>query len=150
MNKPEHLTDAADNGGRCPVNFAMDKFGDRWSLLVVRDLMFLGKRRYNEFLTSWEGISTNILADRLKQLQAQGLVEKFPDPDNGRTAIYLLTDYGLSLYPLMLEVMRWGLQHDGRAEVMPEVADALEHDSEVLGKKIRSTMRAERKRLSRH
>ena len=149
MNKPDQLTDA-DNGGRCPVNFAMDKFGDRWSLLIVRDLMFLGKRRYNEFLASWEGISTNILADRLKQLQAQGLVEKFPDPDNGRTAIYLLTDNGLSLYPLMLEVMRWGLQHDGRAEVMPDVADALEHDSEVLGKKIRSTMRAERKRLSRH
>ena len=78
------------------------------------------------------------------------MVEKFPDPDNGRTAIYLLTDKGLSLYPLMLEVMRWGLQHDGRAEVMPEVADALEHDSEVLARKIRSTMRAERERLSSH
>ncbi|MEM6582785.1 MAG: helix-turn-helix domain-containing protein [Pseudomonadota bacterium] len=116
---------------RCPTSLALDLFGDRWTLLVVRDLMFLGKRRYGEFLASPEGISTNILADRLKKLLQQGLIEKFPDPDSARTAVYLLTESGLGLYSIMLEIMRWGIS-DHRARVTPEVDKAIKEGGDTL------------------
>ena len=84
---------------RCPISFAMSMLGDRWSLLIIRDMMLFGKRRYSEFLASGEGISTNILADRLKQMQHLDLVEKFSDPTNRKASVYLLTDKGLRLFP---------------------------------------------------
>lgn len=132
---------------RCPTSLALDLFGDRWTLLVIRDLMFLGKRRYGEFMASHEGISTNILADRLHKLQQQGLIEKFPDPDSARTAVYLLTESGLDLYPIMLEIMCWGIRSDSRARVTQEVEQAINGGGAALRQALLEQNHAERAAL---
>lgn len=96
----------------CPISFALDLFGDRWTLLVVRDLAFKGKDSFTEFLASEEGIARNILADRLASLKAAGFVDEHPDPDDGRRSIYALTERGLSLIPVLVEMIVWSARHD--------------------------------------
>lgn len=86
---------ACDN--HCPVFYAISRLGDKWSLLIVRDLMFFGKRTYGEFPSSGEGIATNILANRLGQLEQEGIIDQRPDPDNGARNLYSLTDKGMAL-----------------------------------------------------
>lgn len=92
----------------CPIACALDLFGDRWTLLVIRDL-FLGRQRFEEFLASREGIATNILTSRLKSLVAQGLVKRTPDPEDGRRVIYQLTERGRSTKDILMPLARWGL-----------------------------------------
>lgn len=92
----------------CPVACALDLFGDRWTLLVIRDL-FLGKQRFEEFLASPEGIATNILTDRLKSLAKNGLVKRSADPEDGRRVIYQLTERGRSTRSFLIPLVRWGL-----------------------------------------
>ena len=150
MTTGKQTSSPGDSNPRCPISFAMDMFGDRWSLLVIRDMMLLGKRRYSEFLASSEGISTNILADRLKQMQRLGLVEKFRDPTDGKASVYLLTDKGLSLFPVLLEVIRWGLQHDEHSMVPDPIAAALLDDSQVLATEVAKQIKAERLALQQH
>lgn len=94
----------------CPVACTLDVLGDKWTLLVIRDL-FLGKSRYGEFLESSESIPTNILADRLKRLLEQKLVTKKLYQENPKRYAYALTDMGRDLGPLMREVVRWGETH---------------------------------------
>ena len=101
----------------CPVVFALDVFGDRWTLLIVRDLIFKQRTTYGEFLNSGEAISTNILADRLKRLEEQGIVTKQADPDHGAKYRYQLTQKGLDLVPVLLEMIRWGAKHDPQTPV---------------------------------
>jgi len=103
----------------CPIAFALDIFGDKWSLLVLRDLLFMGKRHYNEFLASEEGISTNILAERLKRLEAEGLVTKSRDRSNHRQSVYTPTRKGLDLLPVILEIIRWSAKHDPQTAAPP-------------------------------
>ncbi len=95
----------------CPVAYGLDTFGDRWSLLVIRDMMLHGKKTYGEFLNGDEHISTNILADRLKHLEAEGIIDKLQDPDNRRSFIYTLTEKGFDLAPVILETIRWSGKH---------------------------------------
>jgi len=90
----------------------LDLFGDRWTLLVVRDLAFKGKHSFSELLGSEEGIARNILADRLATLEAEGFVEKLAHPDDGRRSIYRLTDRGLGLIPVLVEMILWSAQED--------------------------------------
>jgi DNA-binding HxlR family transcriptional regulator len=94
----------------CPIACTLDLLGDRWTLLVIRDMMFLGKQRYEEFLASPEGISTNILADRLKLLEESGLVEKQPYSNHSRRMNYYLTEKGQSLRPVLKTIIVWGLK----------------------------------------
>jgi len=96
----------------CRINFALETFGDKWTLLIVRDLMFKGKRTFGEFLESKEKISTNILADRLKRLEEHGIVEKTVAPDNRSKLLYRLTSKGKDLLPVMLEITAWSVKHD--------------------------------------
>jgi DNA-binding HxlR family transcriptional regulator len=96
----------------CPASFSLDLLGDRWTMLVVRDLLLHGKRRYREFLDSEEGIATNILADRLARLERWEIVTSQPDPENGRQKLYEPTARGLDLAPLLLELIIWGGTHD--------------------------------------
>jgi DNA-binding HxlR family transcriptional regulator len=96
---------------KCPVAAALDVFGDRWTLLVVRDLVFYGKRRYRDFLASPEGIATNILADRLERLAAHGLIERRPGPEPQRRDEYHPTAAGLALEPALREMIRWGQRY---------------------------------------
>jgi DNA-binding HxlR family transcriptional regulator len=98
----------------CRVAFGLDIFGDRWSLLIIRDMVLYGKKTYGDFLEGDEGISTNILADRLKQLEANGIIEKTRDPESGRSYLYHLTEKGRDLTPIMREIIRWSGKYDTR------------------------------------
>lgn len=95
----------------CPISCTLDLIGDRWTLLVIRDMMFFGKQRFEEFLESPEGISTNILANRLKLLEESGLVEKQPYSNHSRRMNYHLTEQGKSLRPVLKVITAWGLKH---------------------------------------
>jgi len=134
------LCEGKKRRSRCPVTFALDQVGDKWSLLVVRDLMFLGKRTYGEFLESGEGIATNVLADRLKCLETEGLVEKIRDPENKRRYLYSLTGKGLDLAPVLLEMVRWSAKYDADTGTPKEFLDMIENDREGLIKKVRAGM----------
>jgi len=99
----------------CPVNYAMEIFGDRWTFLIVRDLMFKGKSHYNEFLQSEEKIATNILADRLLMLEANEVILKKTDPSHGSKWIYSLTKKGIDLLPLLIEMIVWSEKYDKKS-----------------------------------
>jgi DNA-binding HxlR family transcriptional regulator len=96
----------------CPLNASVEILGDRWSLLIIRDMMLRGFRTYKEFLESYEGIATNILADRLRRLMAHGIITAQPDPADGRRLIYLLTAKGLDLAPVLTEMVLWVAAHE--------------------------------------
>ncbi len=91
----------------CPIAVTLDLVGDKWSLVIVRD-MLMGKRRYGQFLASPEGITTNILADRLKRMEAYGLVSKQPYQERPLRYEYALTPTGVSLLPVLQAMCRWG------------------------------------------
>jgi len=86
--------------------------GDRWSLLIIRDMMLLGRRTFKEFLGSYEGIATNILADRLRRLEAYGIISTEPDPSDGRKLLYTLTPKGIDLAPVLTEMVLWAGRHE--------------------------------------
>jgi len=92
----------------CPISLSLEIFGDAWTLLVLRDLMFSGKRHFRELLQSDEGISTNILADRLARLLAHGMLTKSGDPTHKQKAIYSLTEKAISLLPVVVQIGAWG------------------------------------------
>ena len=94
----------------CPVACTLDLVGDRWTLLVVRDL-FLGKTRFDEFRASPEGIASNILSERLRRLEELDLVERIPSPTHASRGTYRLTERGKSLRPVMIALRDWGLSH---------------------------------------
>jgi DNA-binding HxlR family transcriptional regulator len=96
----------------CPINASLGVLGDRWSLLVVRDLMFAGYRSFNQFLKAGEGMATNILTDRLSKLIEAGIITKEPDPDDGRKWLYSLTPKGIELAPVLLELSKWGTKYE--------------------------------------
>jgi len=91
----------------CPVSISLERFGDRWSLLIIRDMMVRGYKTFKQFEESGEGIATNILADRLCRLRAAGIVITEPDEADGRRVIYRLTEKGIDLAPVMLELLLW-------------------------------------------
>ncbi|CAD0005491.1 winged helix-turn-helix transcriptional regulator [Flavobacterium chungangense] len=91
----------------CPLSCSLDVFGDKWSLLIIRDLMFGNKCTYNDFLKSDEGIATNILASRLKGLEENGIIEKSAHPDSKAKFLYKLTPKGIDLLPIIMEVYIW-------------------------------------------
>lgn len=124
----------------CPISCALELLGDRWTLLVVRDLIFSGKRRYREFLESPEKIATNILADRLKRLEASGIIRKTQDPDSRRSHLYTLTDKGLDLIPLLIELAQWGAKHDGTAEIPEPLAARIRADRDGYIAELRRTL----------
>ncbi len=93
----------------CPINLAVEVFGDRWSLVVLRDMMFGNRRHFRELLTlSDEGIASNILADRLKTLQTNGLVSWVDDPSHKQKGIYSLTEMAIALVPVFAQIGAWG------------------------------------------
>jgi len=96
----------------CPLNASVEMLGDRWSLLIIRDMMLRGFRTYKEFMECYEGIATNILADRLKKLVAYGIITAEPDPSDGRKLIYSLTAKGIDLAPVLTEMVLWAAAHE--------------------------------------
>ena len=96
----------------CPISIALEMLGDVWSLLVVRDLMFKERQTYNEFLQGGEGIASNILADRLRKLADVGIVEKRRDPTDARRFVYRLSDKGIDLAPVLVELVIWSARYE--------------------------------------
>jgi len=96
----------------CPVSIALEVLGDRWSLLIIRDLMIRGYRTFKEFEASGEGIATNILADRLQRLEQAGIMAREEDENDGRKLNYRLTGKGIDLAPVLLELLIWGARHE--------------------------------------
>lgn len=96
----------------CPVSISLEVLGDRWSLLVIRDLMVRGLRTFKDFQESGEGIATNILADRLIRLERAGIITANREEDDRRRVIYRLTEKGIELAPVLLELLIWGMRHE--------------------------------------
>jgi len=96
----------------CPISYSLDLFGDRWTLLILRDLILHGKTRFAEFQNSDEKIASNILSDRLRRLEAAGIISISKDPSDARQKVYGVTDKGQSLTPVLLEIAAWGASHD--------------------------------------
>lgn len=96
----------------CPLNASVEMLGDRWSLLIIRDMMLLGSKTFKEFLGSYEHIATNILADRLRKLEAYGILRAKRDPADGRKLIYKLTPKGIDLAPVLTEMVLWAGRHE--------------------------------------
>ena len=107
-------------GKNCPIFFSLEIFGDRWSLIILRDILHFDKSRYTEFLGSDEGISTNILSDRLKKLEKEGIISKRQDPDNKKQFIYSPTRKCLDLVPIIIELAVWGAKYDPDTKAPPE------------------------------
>lgn len=95
----------------CPVSSSLDIFGDKWTLLVLRDMIFWNKYSFSEFLTSEEKIATNILTDRLNALHAEGFVTKKPSPENRSKYLYKMTEKAIDLVPVLVEYVIWGMKH---------------------------------------
>jgi DNA-binding HxlR family transcriptional regulator len=96
----------------CPINLTMETLGDRWSLIIIRDIMFGNRRHYRELLSrSEEGIASNILADRLKKLMERGLLTRADDPSHKQKAIYSLTEPAIQLLPVLAQIGAWGRRH---------------------------------------
>ncbi|MCG8432557.1 MAG: helix-turn-helix transcriptional regulator [Gammaproteobacteria bacterium] len=125
----------------CPIAFAVDLIGDRWTLLVIRDLMFHGKRYYGELLASEEGIATNVLADRLLKLEENGIVTRHDDPDNRKRIRYQLTKKGKALMPALLELVRWSGKHDPKTGAPKAFLRRLEKDREGLMQELLSELK---------
>ena len=96
----------------CPLNASVEMLGDRWSLLIIRDMMLGGFHSYKEFLECYEGIATNILADRLQKLVAYGIITTENDPTDGRRVTYRLTEKGIDLAPVLTEMVLWAAAHE--------------------------------------
>jgi DNA-binding HxlR family transcriptional regulator len=109
----------------CPVSISLELFGDRWSLLIIRDLMVRGHRTFKDFQQSGEGIATNILSDRLRRLEAAGILTAEPEEEDRRRVGYRLTKKGIDLAPVLLELLIWGARHEqtgAPCEVIEEMA----------------------------
>lgn len=117
----------------CPVSVSLERFGDRWSLLIIRDLMVRGFRTFKEFQRSGEGIASNILADRLRNLERVGIINAEKEESDARRVNYRLTEKGIDLAPVLLELLIWGARHENTGlpcEVIEQMASNREY---VLG-----------------
>jgi DNA-binding HxlR family transcriptional regulator len=103
---------AIERRSGCPLNASVEMLGDRWSLLIIRDMMLRGYQTFHEFLHSDEKIATNILADRLRRLEEYGIITTEPDPTDGRKVTYSLTPKGIDLAPVLAEMVLWAARHE--------------------------------------
>jgi DNA-binding HxlR family transcriptional regulator len=125
----------------CPINFALETFGDTWSLLIIRDIVYFGKQTYGEFLASEEGIATNILANRLARMEQQGILMKLPHPTDVRKERYVLTEKGLDLIPVMVEIANWSAEHDPQTGAPPSWIALMKAEREKMIQLMRETVR---------
>ena len=122
----------------CPVNYGLEAFGDRWALLILRDIVFRGKRTYGEFLKSEEGFATNILASRLERLINAGILQRDGDETDGRKDIYSLTEKGLDLIPMLFEMVLWSEKYDSRSEAkrIMRLVELIKKDNRKISQKV--------------
>jgi DNA-binding HxlR family transcriptional regulator len=122
----------------CPLGISLDVFGDKWSLLIIRDMMFGNKCTYNDFLKSGEGIATNILASRLKGLEENGVIEKSEHPDSKAKILYKLTAKGIDLMPVIMEVYIWSEKYyEMPTDLKATIKEAKKNKEEFIKAKIK-------------
>jgi DNA-binding HxlR family transcriptional regulator len=123
----------------CPIAYSLDYLGDKWMLIILRDLIFTNKSSYGEFLTSEEKIATNVLANRLKQLEENGFIKSAVSPEKKNKFNYRLTEKGIDLIPVMIELMIWGSKYNppGAAELLKKLADDKEGTIRSYTEKLR-------------
>jgi len=126
------MIDLENMRSQCPIANALEILGDRWTLLIIRDLMFTNRREFGHFLKSGEGISTNILTDRLDKLQCFGIISKQPHPKHGKKFIYDLTELGLKLAPTIIEFTLWSLDTVENTFVPPKILEMMRNDRKKL------------------
>ena len=124
----------------CPINFSLEILGDTWSLLILRDIIYFGKQTYNEFLDSDEHIAPNILAARLKRLQGSGLLTRKPHPRDKRKEVYELTEDGLELIPVLLEMANWGAKYVSQESLPHAWLDAVRSNRNEMVRRVRETV----------
>jgi DNA-binding HxlR family transcriptional regulator len=124
-------TQTAPRSG-CPVSISLERLGDRWSLLIIRDLMVRGLRTFKDFQKSGEGIATNILADRLKRLQSSGIIQGEMEQSDGRRVNYRLTEKGIDLAPVLLELLIWGARHEETGAPCALIADMEKNRAQIV------------------
>jgi DNA-binding HxlR family transcriptional regulator len=120
----------------CVISNVLEIIGDRWTLLLVRDLLFFNKHEYKEFLASPENIATNILADRLKKLLNEGLVGEIVHPDNKSRKLYYLTGKGKDLMPILIEMVRWGAAYLPERKEMKLIFERVKNNPELLNAQV--------------
>ena len=122
----------------CPIAYSLDYLGDKWVLLILRDLIFTNKSSYGDFLNSDEKIATNILADRLKLLEANGFIRSTVSPEKKNKFIYSLTEKGIDLIPVIVELMIWGAKYD--SSDVKDVVKKLKEDKEGTIRQLRDKL----------
>lgn len=126
----------------CPINLTLEQIGDRWSLIVIRDVIFENRRNYSTLLEkNNEGIATNILASRLKSLTASGLLTRSPDPAHQQKVIYSLTEAAIQLVPLLAHMVLWGRKHTDASQEAASRAAILEKGGPALWDDIMEELR---------
>ena len=123
----------------CPIHFALEVFGDAWTLLIIRDLMFKGRTTYTNFLRAGEGIATNVLADRLARLEEDRVIVKLRDSTRGGIQ-YRLTPKGIDLLPIMLEIIGWSAKYDPKTAADRDFVRQLRTDRVGLAGRIRAEL----------
>jgi DNA-binding HxlR family transcriptional regulator len=131
---------------QCPISLTLDVIGDKWTLLILRDLIIRGKRRYQDFLNSKEKISTNILAERLVKLEKLQIISKSDDPTNRKQYLYTPTQKGIDLLPILFDFMRWGIKNEPNADLTIPFVKKLQADENGLMEEILSQF--EKSRIS--
>ena len=126
---------------KCPINAVVEIIGDQWSLLILRDMIFQKRTHFSDYKNADEGVATNILSARLSHLIAHGLIEKFPDPDDGRAAIYLPTERALDLIPMLLAAMVWSEQHQPDTTQNEMALQAYRADPQALAEMLAGSAR---------
>ena len=127
----------------CPINFTLEHFGDKWSLLIIRDLVFNEKRHYNEFLESDEKVSTSVLGDRLKMLEESNIITKGQDEVKKSRIKYSLTKKGIDMLPILIDMIVWGGSYDDKTEAGKEFLAQATQSRESLISQIRSKLEKE-------
>ena len=116
----------------CPICMALERVGDAWSLLVVRGLMLEGRKSFNELLNAEEGIASKILSDRLQRLETAGIVGKLRDPKDARRYIYRLTEKGIDLAPVLVEMILWAAKHEKTAAAVSAIRQMTKNRDEFI------------------
>lgn len=127
----------------CPINFGLEEFGDKWTLLILRDMVMRGKSTYGEFLKSEEGFATNILASRLESLEEKGIIERTVDPEDARKSKFTLTEKGLDLVPILFQMMIWGEKYDAKSQAakIPKLMKLIKNDFKKITEKTKERLR---------
>jgi DNA-binding HxlR family transcriptional regulator len=116
----------------CPVRYWLNLFGDKWSLLIIRDIMLKRRRTYGEFQSAGEGISTSVLAIRLSHLEEHGIIQKSPDEHHGKKINYDLTEKGKEMAAILISIIDWSEKHDERTLVDQDFIKSVRKDSETV------------------